>query len=61
MKNKTFIAIILLSVLPALSGCVTIICNSERIQRTSTETQETFKDKSTKTQAKTITNDKGLF
>lgn len=61
MKNQVFKAIILLLLLVALSGCVTIICNSERIQRTSIETQETFKDKSTKTQAKTITNDKGLF
>lgn len=55
MKNQAFIAIILLSVLPALSGCVTIICNSTDYR----EQSDIFTDKATKNQAERINNDTG--
>ena len=53
MKKHAFIAIILLLVLVALSGCVTIICNSEKHQ----EHSEVFTDEATKNQAEKINND----
>ena len=57
MKKHAFIAIILLLVLVALSGCVTIICNSEKHQ----EHSEVFTDEATKNQAEKINNDGGLL
>lgn len=57
MKNQVFKAIILLSVLVTLSGCVTIICNSERLYKTS----EVFTDEAIKNQAEKINNKEGLF
>jgi hypothetical protein len=56
MKKQAFRAIILLSMLVALSGCVTIVCNS-KIE----EVSEIFTDEATKNQAKEINNKGGLF
>lgn len=57
MKKHAFIAIILLLMLVALSGCVTIICNSEKHQ----EHSEVFTDEATKNQGENINNKGGLF
>jgi uncharacterized protein YceK len=57
MKNQIFKAIILLSMLVVLSGCVTIICNSTSRQ----EKSEVFTDEATKNQAEKINNKGGLF
>jgi uncharacterized protein YceK len=57
MKNQVFKVIILSLLLVALSGCVTIICNSEKHQ----EHSEVFTDEATKNQAEKINNDGGLL
>lgn len=49
--------LILLIMATALSGCVTIVCNSISRQ----EKSEVFTDEASKNQAKTITNDGGLL
>jgi PBP1b-binding outer membrane lipoprotein LpoB len=56
MKNINKYIIILLSIF-ILNGCVTIICNSAKIEKTS----EIFTDEATKNQAETIENDGGLL
>ena len=47
--------ILLLIMAIALSGCVTIICNSTNLK----ETSEVFTDEATKNQAERINNDAG--